>query len=107
MPDAEKKVPNTIGKRIAQARRELGCRLQKDIAPSHLADMVGVSETTVYRWEGDEKKPSDANLEKLAQKLGVTRPWLKFGEGDKHYADTIPEVQPMRPTPKKNGRKTG
>lgn len=102
MPAAKKKVLDTIGKRIAQARRELGVRDHRDVKPSDLAEMVGVSETTLYRWENDEKAPSDENLAKLADVLGVNRSWLKFDEGEKspNYLPSGGPVQPIPPKPK-------
>lgn len=73
----------TLGKRIAQARRELGVRRQVDISQSDLATLVEVSAATVSRWEADLKKPGDESLERLAELFGVPRAWLRYGEGPK------------------------
>lgn len=72
-------MPNTLGERIAQARRELGVRTRTDVNPSDVAEALGVSPATVYRWESNEKSPRDDTLAKLAKYLGVTPAYLRYG----------------------------
>ena len=68
-----------MGGRISQARRELGVRSGRDILPVHLAELVGVSASTVTRWEADEKEPSGENLIRLAEVLGVSALYIMRG----------------------------
>ena len=69
----------TLGARIAQARRELGVRTHRDVSPSDVAEALGVSPATVYRWESDEKSPREEALAKLAKFLKVTPAYLRYG----------------------------
>jgi transcriptional regulator with XRE-family HTH domain len=71
--------PQSIGERIAQARRELGVRLRRDVSPSDVAEALSVSPATVYRWESDEKSPSEKSMTKLAAFLGVAPAYLRYG----------------------------
>lgn len=48
--------------------------LKRDVATA-----MGVSESTVGRWENGEAIPRDAVLTKLAEYFGVTRQWLRYG----------------------------
>lgn len=61
----------TTGKRIKERRKQLG------ISAEQLADSLGVSATTIYRYEkGDiEKMPVDI-LEPIARLLATTPAWL-------------------------------
>lgn len=74
--------PGTLGERIAQSRRLLGVRENRDISPSDLAGRLGVSAATVYRWESNEKSPREDALAALAALFGVTRAYLRYGEGE-------------------------
>lgn len=56
-----------------------------DYRAEDLADDLGVSPSTVGRWEKDERKPKPAAIEALAKLLNVTPAWLHYG------------VEPMRP----------
>jgi transcriptional regulator with XRE-family HTH domain len=69
----------TLGARVAQARRELSVRLRRDVSASDMAKALGVSPATVYRWESDEKSPKDDSLDALAKFLGVTPAFLRYG----------------------------
>lgn len=70
---------NTIGKRIAQARRELAVREGRDVLQSDLAEELGVGGATISRWEADQAIPRDAVLVDLAAFLGVTPAYLRYG----------------------------
>jgi len=54
-----------VGQRIKEEREELG--MQRTV----LARRLGVSPTSVYRWESGEREPSMAMLEKIAHELRV------------------------------------
>lgn len=73
----------TIGQRIAQARRELGVRLRHDIGVREMATGARVSYEAARSWEAGTKKPSEESLEALADYLGVTLAWLRYGTGIK------------------------
>jgi transcriptional regulator with XRE-family HTH domain len=48
---------------------------------SSLARTLGVSQTTVSRWERGENTPSEEEINKLCYALRVNRHWLVGGEG--------------------------
>jgi transcriptional regulator with XRE-family HTH domain len=65
----------TIGKRIRAARR------RHDWTQEELAQKVGASKPTVYRWEAAKVKMSAESLGKVADVLGVSEMWLR-GAGE-------------------------
>jgi transcriptional regulator with XRE-family HTH domain len=72
--------PQTFGQRVAYARRLLGLREGRDILGPDLADLVGVAVNSVYAWESGTI-PGAANLQRLADVLGVSPEWLHYGSG--------------------------
>lgn len=54
-----------IGKRLKTLRTE------RDMTARELADEIGVSYTTIYRWENGERIPDGFNMGKLMNILGV------------------------------------
>lgn len=89
---------STFGQRVAQARRELSVRRQRDIRPADLAELLGVAPQTVYNWEGDRKRPTAETVAQLAVILGVTPGWLDYGQEPKHPADppAVPPADPVK-----------
>lgn len=79
MPKSQPHVPQTLGQRIAHARRLLGLREGTDVAVPELAERVGVTAASVYNWEADASEPGRANLAKLATVLGVTPAYIAYG----------------------------
>lgn len=78
-PNARQRI-ESIGGRVAQARRRLGVTLERDISAKQLAQMAGVPPSTVTRIEkGESEDPEDATLRKLAAVLNVSVPWLRYG----------------------------
>lgn len=73
--------PATLGKRIAQARRELGVREQRDVTQLDLAQAVGTTSASLSEWESDKKVPREESLLRLAKVLGVTPAYLRYGYG--------------------------
>lgn len=71
--------PQSIGGRIAHARRLLGVREGHDVAVSEIAERVGVSAASVYNWEGDVFPPGERNVKKLAEVLGVSAAYIRYG----------------------------
>lgn len=67
---------NTLGKRIAQLRREKGLK-QDD-----LAQMLDISPQAVSKWENNLTCPDISLLPKLAQILGVTVDELLSGKAE-------------------------
>lgn len=73
--------------------RTLGARLQaarekKGIGQSELARRIGVVATTAWRWEHDRCTPRPADLDRLAEELGVSAEWLRAGDGRDPLAAT-------------------
>ncbi len=65
---------NTIGKRIANLRKE------KQLTQDHLAQLLGVSPQAVSKWENDQTCPDITLLPDLAKILGVTVDELLSGK---------------------------
>lgn len=69
----------SLGERIAQARRELGVRERRDVSQLDVAKAIGVSGAAVSQWESDERAPREEAFAKLADYLGVTPAYLRYG----------------------------
>ena len=54
-----------IGKKIEKYRKE------RDLTRNELAELVGVTMPTVYRWENGDRLPDIATLMKIARLLGI------------------------------------
>jgi transcriptional regulator with XRE-family HTH domain len=67
------KKPDEIADRLRILRRE---KSQKDFA-----EELGISYRTYQYYEGGERSPKWAVLEKIAQKCGVTVDWILTGAG--------------------------
>lgn len=72
----------TVGDRIAQARREKAVRDRQDVRPADVARAVGVSGATVSDWEAGNITPRDDAMLKLAAYLDVTPAYLRYGVRD-------------------------
>lgn len=57
---------NSVGKRIETLRKS------KKISQEDLAEKVGVSRTTIYKWESGTSVPNYANMQALARALEAT-----------------------------------
>lgn len=91
--------------RIAQARRELGVALHRDVARADLAKLLGVDETTVWNWEKGEKRPSPASRALLSRVLGVTEAFLNYGTLPKQLAGWQPPDVSVLDAAKEEGRR--
>lgn len=81
----------TIGKRIAQLRREKG------LTQEDLSQMMEVSAQAVSKWENDLTCPDITSLPKLAKVLGVTVDELLSGK-----EEATPLVQILPPEERKD-----
>ena len=74
----------TTGERISQRRKELG------ISADDLADAIGVSRSTIFRYENGyiEKVPM-SNLAPIAQALHTTVEYLMGWDGTDDEADWV------------------
>lgn len=68
-----------IGVRVGQARREKAVRERRDITQREVAKAIGVSPTTVSDCESGKQAVGEAVLVKLANYLGVTPAYLRYG----------------------------
>jgi len=75
---------NTLGKRIAQLRKE------KNLTQEDLAQMIDISAQAVSKWENDLTCPDISSLPKLAQILGVTVDELLSGKASEPVAQVLP-----------------
>lgn len=64
----------TLPERITARRKDLGYTQQK------LADMVGKSHVTIYKWEMGDAEPKGKNLFALSTALKCSPTWLMFGD---------------------------
>lgn len=70
---------DSVGARIAQARRELAVRLQRDVSKAELARLLHIGASSVGDWEDNVSKPKGENLVRLADVLGVSAEWIMKG----------------------------
>lgn len=66
----------TLGERLKAAMRRKGVRNPE------VAQVAGVHLKTVSKWLGDTQVPDGEALERVAQLLGVSTTWLRFGAED-------------------------
>ena len=59
-------------------------RMQKSLTQAQLAERVGVSAQTVYRWEYDMRSPDVEQLKKLCTVLDVSPEYFLYGEEEKN-----------------------
>ncbi len=71
---------NSVGKRIETLRKS------KKISQEDLAENVGVSRTTIYKWESGTSVPNYANMQALARALETTVSFLA-GETPFEYTE--------------------
>lgn len=74
---------DSIGRRLAQLRREMAARERRDIPQHVAADEIGASAGAYSRWESDLRTPNDTWLAKLARYYGTTVPFIHYGVGGK------------------------
>lgn len=72
--------PGGVGGSVASRLAELFGRESK-VA---VADRVGVSRGSVYRWLNQERAIDREEAEKIARAYRVRAAWILFGEGPKH-----------------------
>lgn len=86
--------------RLAQARREKAVLERRDITSAQVAKACRVTPSSYSRYENDLSKPDDEDLARIAEYFGVTRAWLRFGEGQKYPDAPIEGVRVAGPAPK-------
>ncbi len=74
----------SFGSRLAERRTE------KNLSQAQLAELVGVSAQTVYRWEYDVRSPDVHQLKKLCAALSVPPEYFLCEEGEK--AEKVPPM---------------
>jgi transcriptional regulator with XRE-family HTH domain len=89
----------TLGMRIAQERRMKSVREWRDLGHTEIAEAVGISQPTYSRYEADASKPDDDTLGRLADYFGVTRSWLRFGEGERVALQLKAAPRPAKEAP--------
>lgn len=72
----------TFSQRVLQARFALQARRGRRVTQSDVAAAVGVTPTTVARWERGEKEPPLDTIVKLAAALEVDPGALAFGSAE-------------------------
>lgn len=75
---------NTLGSRLKM------CRLRNIMQPIEIADEIGITKQSLYRYERDERVPDAYTLERFAKLFQTSIEWLLRGdnniekEGNKH-----------------------
>lgn len=62
-----------LGKQIEQRRKE------KNISQEKLAELVGVSRQTIYKWEANLARPKGKNLQQLNELLRLEQEHISQG----------------------------
>lgn len=73
-------------KAIGERLRNL--RIERGMTPRELADEIGVSYTTIYRWENGDRIPDGFNMGKLMNVLGVRMKDIISDIGIRSKSDT-------------------
>ena len=81
----------SLGKRIAEYRREKGLKQEE------LADALGISAQAVSKWENDVSCPDILLLVDLAEQLGVTVDELLRGKKRDTTVEYFPEAERKAP----------
>lgn len=68
----------TVGYRLRQLR------LENDMSFRDMAEAIGVTDTTVMRWEKDKRTPSFRIAIEICQKFHCTPNWLAGMEDTQH-----------------------
>ena len=76
----------TLGERIRKARKG-------KMTQAELAELIGVHEITIRRWELGERLPDTDSLKKISQVLGVSVSELM---GEEDLTTGLPEVKSKR-----------
>ena len=79
----------TLGSRIKRLR------LAHKLTMQGLADRVGVSKPTLWKWEGDQVRPRHETMQKLADVLGSSELELVYGAPGLDEAAALVEVEEL------------
>jgi transcriptional regulator with XRE-family HTH domain len=80
MPRALRDIANTTeGRALTRGQRIALIRKRHGLRQAQLGEMVGVTESTVSRWESGARRPSREEVERIAGLLGVEAAWLDYG----------------------------
>lgn len=78
-----------FGERVSQERRQKGLDERRDVLKRDVARALGVSESTVGRWERGTLPDDPELLERLAAYFGVTAAWLHYGVGPREAPPSL------------------
>lgn len=67
-------------------------RKLKKLTLKEIAELVGVTESTVSKYETGKFLPSDAVIQLFCQKLKISESWLRTGEGEMEEKDLLTEL---------------
>lgn len=81
-----------FSERLRRERRLKAVAEDRDIENQEIAEALGFDAATVGRWFLGKSMPrDDATMEVLAAYFGVTRSYLRYGEGDRVRPLVVPE----------------
>lgn len=84
-----------LNERITERRKAMGLTQQQ------VADKIGRSHVTVYKWETGDSEPKGKNLFALAQVLQCTPTWLMFGDEEQAPSEPVHAISDLEPRKKK------
>lgn len=92
LPLSETTLQSSVGRRIKELRTRLGYARGKRLTQDWLAEQVGVTKSSVAKWETDVQVPDGTNLMRLASALETTPQYLLSGEETPEDAVREPRV---------------
>ena len=98
--------PNTIGQRIRIARDYLAAREGARVSQAKLAELCGWKrgQTRFANYERNLRKPSPANVLKIARVTGCRPEWIMFGTLPAHDDQEAPSTTPASAAPTTHAR---
>lgn len=73
----------SFGKRLKEARKT------KKLTQEYVANLLGIDDTTISKYENDKSEPDNETLNKLCELYGVNTHWIHTGDGQKGLSDVI------------------
>jgi transcriptional regulator with XRE-family HTH domain len=91
---ADSAVPRKVHERLAQERRLRAVAEWRDIRQQEIALALEVSPVNYNRYETGVTPIPDEVIERAAKYFGVTRAFLRYGEGERTPGAEVPAPRP-------------
>lgn len=81
-----------------------GLRKAKGLSQGQLAELIGVSRQTIYKWEAGHARPTSENVKALSDVLGVDEAYFSgVDTNNRKEEKASPEYPPIADKPRKRG----